>query len=522
MKISKIKIKNFRSYQDETIILVKNMNIILGKNDAGKSSILEALDIFFNDRDGAIKIESSDLNKTALTNGESEITITVCFKEFDDKITLETVPTYISREYLLNADGEIEITKVYQGKTMGSSVFIKAIHPANDDFLKGLLLTKIKDLQKYVKDNSITVSGKEYVSSDLREAIRDSYGSLTFEEQYIPADKEGAKEIWEKIQVKLPTYTLFQSDRSNTDQDSEVQDPMNIALKNILSEPEIVKQLTWVFERVKEESEKIAQGTLIQLQGINPTLASQLSTKPPAFEKLGWIKAFGKTEIETDSIPLNKRGSGVKRMILLSFFLNEVERRKNEENLGNVIYAFEEPETSQHPEHQQILINAFKRLSESDGVQVILTTHSPYVYKDCISDTSNQLIYIGTTDTGEKSCTDIRDNWRSFTWSPSWGEINFYVYDLPTFEFFNELYGYIDEKRDKSVYRYADDVFVGLGGLSKSEKWTENSGTSYDTTYITCIRHKLHHPENTTGVDHRDKIKNAIDDMIQIISKIPK
>lgn len=521
MKISKIKIKNFRSYKDEITIPFQDMNIILWKNDAWKSSILEALDIFFNDGSGAVKIGFDDLNKTALTENDLEIRITVCFKEFDDEIILETVPTFISREYLLNADWEIEITKIYEWKSMGRSVFIRAIHPANDDFIKGLLLTKIKDLQKYVKDHSITVTGKESVSSHLREAIRDSYGSLTFEDQFIAADKEWAKEIWEKIQIKLPAYTLFQSDRANTDQDDEVQDPMNIALKNILAEPDVVRKLQEVFDRVKEESEKIAQWTLLQLQGINPTLASQLTTKPPAFEKLWWSKAFWKTEIESDNIPLNKRWSWVKRMILLSFFLNEVERRKTEEGLWNVIYAFEEPETSQHPEHQEILIKAFKTLTHSDWVQVMLTTHSPYVYKDCIVDATNQIMYIWTDPSWRKACTDIRNNWGSFPWSPSWGEINYFVYDLPTFEFFNELYWYIEEKRNTSAYPHIDDVFVGLWSIQKDQSWVRANWKVDTTTYITCIRHKLHHPENTSWVDHRWRTKDAIEEMIRIIKLIP-
>lgn len=521
MKISKIKLKNFRWYRTETAFPVKDMNIVLWKNDAWKSSILEALDIFFNDGDGPVEIEFDDLNKQALASGDAEISITVCFKDFDDEVILETIPTHLSREYLLNEDWEIEIKKIYQWKTMGCSVFIKAQHPSNDDFIKNLLLTKIKDLQKYVQENSVAVSGRESVSSDLREAIRLSYGTLNLEEQYIPADKEWAKEIWEKIQIKLPTYTLFQSDRSNTDQDDEVQNPMNIALKNILAEPAVVEKLTWVFERVKEESEKIAQWTLTQLQGINPELANQLSTKPPAFEKLWWNKAFWKTEIESDNIPLNKRWSWVKRMILLSFFLNEIERRKTEEWLWNVIYAFEEPETSQHPDHQQILIKAFKALSNSDWVQVLLTTHSPYVYKDYITDASNQLMHIGTNNLWEKFCTDPRSSWNNFPWSPSWGEINFYVYDLATFEFFNELYWYLEEiKITKTNHKYLDSLFEQYG-CNTTEVWTEQNGKSYPATYITCIRHKLHHPENPLWVDHTGRIKEAIEDMIRIINSIP-
>lgn len=47
--IRSITIKNFRSIRRETI-KVKNFNIFVGTNDAGKSNVLKALNLFFNDQ----------------------------------------------------------------------------------------------------------------------------------------------------------------------------------------------------------------------------------------------------------------------------------------------------------------------------------------------------------------------------------------------------------------------------------------------------------------------------------------
>ena len=49
LKIKTLKVKNFRGYKDETVIDFENFTVFVGKNDVGKSTILEALDIFFND-----------------------------------------------------------------------------------------------------------------------------------------------------------------------------------------------------------------------------------------------------------------------------------------------------------------------------------------------------------------------------------------------------------------------------------------------------------------------------------------
>ena len=47
MILKGLKLENFRSYQNFTIDFDENLNVIIGRNDIGKSTILEALDIFF-------------------------------------------------------------------------------------------------------------------------------------------------------------------------------------------------------------------------------------------------------------------------------------------------------------------------------------------------------------------------------------------------------------------------------------------------------------------------------------------
>ena len=47
--INKVHIKNFRSIVDETIYL-KDFTCFVGKNDSGKSNVLKALNLFFNNK----------------------------------------------------------------------------------------------------------------------------------------------------------------------------------------------------------------------------------------------------------------------------------------------------------------------------------------------------------------------------------------------------------------------------------------------------------------------------------------
>ena len=52
-----------------------DLTVLIGKNDIGKSTILEALDIFFNETSGVVKWDKSDLNVQSAEKGENEAII---------------------------------------------------------------------------------------------------------------------------------------------------------------------------------------------------------------------------------------------------------------------------------------------------------------------------------------------------------------------------------------------------------------------------------------------------------------
>ena len=377
MKIKKIKIKNFRGYREEIGIEFDDLNVFIGKNDIGKSTILEALDIFF-DKDAVVKIEKNDLNKQAEENEETDIEISVVLSGFPKEINIDAGNlTTLRNEFLLNEEGFLEIKKIYRNGKL-TNVFIIANHPTNN-LAKDLLLKKRQELKKIVEDNNFECSNKN-LNAELRKAIYENCGDLNLTITAIPANKEDAKAIWENLQKYMPVYALFQSDRSNSDQDNEVQDPMKLAVKEILKNEDLQEKFKEIATEVENKTKEIAGSTLEKLKEMNPEIANELKPEIPSFDKLKWEDVFKKISISSDDgIPLNKRGSGVKRLVLLNFFRAEADRRKRERNIADVIYAIEEPETSQHPDHQKLLIKSFIELSKSNNTQILLTTHSPAI-----------------------------------------------------------------------------------------------------------------------------------------------
>ena len=101
------------------------------KTTLENQAILEALDIFFNDGRGCIKLDKDDINKIEASCGNNEISIAVCFENLPDTVVIDaTNETTLESEYLLNESRQLEIVKKYPNAG-SAKVYIRAYHPTN-------------------------------------------------------------------------------------------------------------------------------------------------------------------------------------------------------------------------------------------------------------------------------------------------------------------------------------------------------------------------------------------------------
>ena len=372
MKLHQLKLKNFRSYQKEVCIDFENLTTFVGKNDAGKSTILEALEIFFNNK--IVACEREDLS---IDHDNENIEITCVFSNFPDSLIIDSsVSTTLKSEILLNNEGYLEIKKVFKCSSAKpkSVVYLVCNYPINTQ-CSDLFSLKLSDLK--ARAESLGISKDNYngkISSSIRKAIYNNFDSLELKECLLSVEEEGTKKIFKEIETYLPMFALFQSDRSSSDSDKEIADPMQIAVSKALKELET--EISMIKEEVKKKTLATAEKTLEKLKEMNSSLADSLL---PEFKSEPKFDSLFKLTINSDNgIPINKRGSGVRRLILLNFFRAEAERKLSEDTRNNdIIYAFEEPETSQHPSHQKMLVEAFLELAKKKNCQIILTTHTP-------------------------------------------------------------------------------------------------------------------------------------------------
>lgn len=356
-----------------SIPIEDGMTGIVGRNDYGKSTILEALAIFF-EADG-VKVDKSDMNCFSLAEGADCFEITCEFDDLPQTLILdENVETTLQAELLLNVQGNFEVAKIYKA-TSGrlEKTAIRCSHPV-DATLSSLLSLKIVDLKKLGDDKGVTAEvADKRVASQWRQAIRKASLPIACHEMLLDVDKglsTDSKAVWGKILGQLPTFALFRSDRESSDGDAEAKNPLQQAVKD--AQATLHAEISALEEQIEKRVLDVASRTLDKLREMAPELANELV--PRFKEKPKWT--FGFTLDGENGIPINKRGSGVRRLILLNFFRAEAERSVSG-TTRNVIYAIEEPETSQHPNYQMMLMKALLLLAGQPNRQIIVTTHVP-------------------------------------------------------------------------------------------------------------------------------------------------
>jgi len=184
------------------------------------------------------------------------------------------------------------------------------------------------------------------------------------------------------------------------------------------------------------------------------------------------------------------------------------------------ILIIEEPENNLHPVVQKEFINIIR--SHLPGRQIFIATHSPYLFESHLHDSS----LVITKKNGTSISIDNATNNPSLFSQFSWGEISYYAYDLSTFEFHNELYGWIQDRTNNMTERNMENYIKTQHGVTADKAWTRSDRNNqpqapYDVTVMTYIRNYTHHPENTFNLAYTEaELSRSIRAMLGIVNAI--
>lgn len=138
LRLEAVAVKNFRGYTDEQEVLIGDLTTIVGRNDVGKSTILEALAIFFGSE--VVKADAGDVN---VDSDAQAFEVTCTFSELPEKIVLDAqAETSLKDEFLLTQTARLRVRKRWtcSGAKPKEEVFVVCHHPVDDDLNDLLLL----------------------------------------------------------------------------------------------------------------------------------------------------------------------------------------------------------------------------------------------------------------------------------------------------------------------------------------------------------------------------------------------
>jgi len=369
MKIKSIKIHNFRSIKDAKFDLY-NYNVLLGANNSGKTNVLTALRIFYED---GIKFnEKTDFPKFQTDDEESWIEI----------------------EYLLT-DEEFENLK--------------------DDYKNPGNILRVR---KYLKSED-----GQRVKSNQSNIYAYENGKLSTNLFY------GAKNI---SQAKLGSV-IYIPEITKTEETLKLSGPsplrntLTFVMKKVVKTSDSFKSLNEAFEQFNERFKEEASKDGVSLENLRKEINKNLKewgvefnlninpVRPEDIIKNLVSHSFTDKMLDKE-MDIRFYGQGLQRHLiyvlirLSAQYKEEKVYGKKEFSPELTLILFEEPEAFLHPTQQEYLNASLSSLSSEEGQQVIISTHSPIFVSKNIEDISS-LIKL-KRETGITQCFQVSEEIR--------------------------------------------------------------------------------------------------------------
>lgn len=404
MKLKSISIENYRSIIKFEEAIIPQMLALVGENNAGKSNILNAINVFLSAGSGGI-------NETDFNNIEEPIIITCKFEVnsiglkkiwkpymINDDLILEK-HIWIEKDTNENIIGIKNEFHGYQAEPRDWYLSIKKIKEKLGDRPKWKDIVTENNLPDYFLKES--TCNKEIYTQGVAKYINEN--DVVYDNPDISETQ--ALGFQSKAVSNLPRFYLLSSSANYTDETDRrsststfrmlMSDLTDRIIKKDEKYSKIEEALKTVNDLLNENKDEDNNDTrLPALSSIEDKIKELLTKIMPSVER---VKLKVNTEdvstifskgvelkindgVETD---VTLKGHGLQRCVIFTLLQALILNSRRELVSGDevvtedhpIILAIEEPELYIHPQLGKLFYDVLKAFSERD--QVIYTTHSP-------------------------------------------------------------------------------------------------------------------------------------------------
>ena len=360
MRLVEIKIENFRCLRAVTVP-VHDLTVLIGENDAGKSSVLDLLEIALNGG-------QPDQNDYFREGDGPFATYIETILKFDINPDSDAdVQPYLSD------DGKLYLQRRFESGT--SQTWYKGQKFEDERLHQDFTKLKVAELDQALSELGITFQGR--LNKEQKLALVDEYKNSA------PTHTDWIEVSLSRIGSTLPRFERYRA--------IDYQAPENLINKTLKTVYESI-----IYEAEPEGSQRPIQ-TLRELRSqvereFNNEVAKLVNFSKRYNDRVQRIQfepnldfsrgfAGGEFRIDDGRGPhlLSKSGDGTKRRLLLAII--DWDRQVIEEQaprMRSIIRGYDEPDVNLHYDAQRTMYRAIRSIvTDSDSsVQAILCTHS--------------------------------------------------------------------------------------------------------------------------------------------------
>lgn len=413
MKIKELVIDNYRSVKHAKLPF-SNFSCIIGQNNAGKSTILLALSLFYS----GSKLKSEDFY-----NSDHPTRIQVTYENVTETDLMRIPEEHRIRISEILVEQTLKLVRIYDPNG-SSKLLCRRLVPSDQRFQEDFKGRTGAELKRFIADtypdyatlfDSVTTQKAarevlesiidrmktedfEETDSDLPTGIQNSVIPLLPEPIYIPAVKDISDDVKMKESAtmgKLVGILMRQIERAPEFQEIKQSFSRLNEMLNRVTGPSGDSVDTRI------EQVRTMEGLIEKYIRENfPRIEIELQIPPPELKQV-----FSSAQILVDDGVKNGidvKGDGLKRSVTFALIrsyvemrrLNRIDEAESDSSVPVVepsyLFLFEEPELYLHPSAQTVLFEALERLAGDH--QVITTTHSPLFFSPTATGTFIKVI----------------------------------------------------------------------------------------------------------------------------------